>query len=64
MNLLFFRGNRVNIQAVPTDEVTRKSVHEFWRYSQVSFLTRITLMYLKFDSFFLTTRERKSLYMC
>ena len=64
MNLLCFRGNRVNIQAVPTDEVTRKSVHEFWRYSQVSFLTRVTLMYLKFDSFFLTTRERKSLSMC
>ena len=37
MNFLCFRGNRVNIQAVPTDEVTRKSVHEFWRYSQVSF---------------------------
>ena len=29
MNFLCSRGNRVNIQAVPTDEATRKSVHEF-----------------------------------
>jgi len=29
MNLLCFRGNRVNIQAVPTDKAARKSVHEF-----------------------------------
>ena len=31
VKFLCFRGNRVNIQAVPTDEATRKSVHEFWR---------------------------------
>ena len=29
------RGNIVNIQAVPTDEATRKSVHEFCRNSLV-----------------------------
>ena len=46
VKFLCFRGNRVNIQAVPTNEATRKSVHEFWWNSQVSFLTRITLMYL------------------
>ena len=42
VNFLCFRGSRVNIQAVLTDEATRKSVHEFWTISQVSFLTRIT----------------------
>ena len=77
MNFLCFRGNRLNIQTVPTDEATRKFVHEYWRYfkskvqsssskySQVSFLTRITFnVSVKFDGFFVTARERKSLSMC
>ena len=46
VKFLCFRGKRVDIQAVPTEEVTRKSVHEIWKNSQVSFLTRVTLMYL------------------
>ena len=77
MNFLCFRGNRLNIQTVPTDEATRKFVHEYWRYfkskvqsssskySQVSFLMRITFnVSVKFDGFSVTTRERKSLSMC
>ena len=47
VNFLCLRGNRVNIQAIPTDEA-RKSVHEENLYMNfgVSFLTRIILMYL------------------
>ena len=35
VNFMCSRGNIVNIQAVPTDEATRKSVHEFCRNSLV-----------------------------
>ena len=60
MNFLSLRGNRVNIQGVSTDKATRKSVHKFWRNAQFSFSTRITLnVCVKFDDFFLKSRERK-----
>ena len=44
MKFLCFGGNRVNIQGVSTDKATRKSVHNFRRNSQFSFLTRIALI--------------------
>ena len=72
MNFLCFRGNRLNIQTVPTDEASTKFVHEYWRYfkskvqsstskySQVSFLTRITFnVSVKFDGFFRNSERKK-----
>ena len=61
VNFLGFRGSRVNIQAVPTAEATRKSVHKFWRNSQFLFLTRNVQNLM---IFFLTERKKKSISMC
>ena len=65
VNFLCFRGNRVNIQAVPNDEATRKSVHEFWTNLQVSFFDAYYIKKtVKLNDFFLRVREKKILSMC
>ena len=39
VNFLCFRENRINMQAVPTDEATRKSGHKFWRIESAIFVS-------------------------
>ena len=63
VNFLCFRENRVNMKGASTGKATRKCVHKFWRNSQFPFLTRTTLIRVKFDDFFLSTREIKSFSM-
>ena len=65
MNFLCFRGNRVNIKGVSTDKATRKSVHKFLKeFAIFVFDAYYINVCVKFDDFFLTARERKSLPMC
>ena len=62
--LSLFQGNRVNIQRVSTYKATRKSIQKFWRDSQFScFDANYNNVCAKFEEFFLTGRERKSLSM-
>ena len=64
VNLLCFRGNRVNIEGVSTDKATRKSVHKFWRDSQFSFFDVYYFhVCVKFMIFSKHQKNKKSLFM-
>ena len=64
VNFLCFGGNRVNIQGVSTDKATRKSIHNFRRNSQFSFLASITLMYVYNLMIFSQGQEKEKSYPC
>ena len=60
VNFLCFRGNRVNMKGASTG----KCVHKFWRNSQFLFLTRTTLIRVKFDYFFsINDRKKKPIHV-
>ena len=68
MNFLCFRVNRVNIQGLFTNKARKKSVHTkeegMEEFAIFVFDAYYINVYVKFDDFCLTGRERKSISMC